>query len=90
MIDIRSEQLLTMKQAPQYTPGTPHFTTIYRWCYRPHDALETVLVGGRRFTSAEAIERFVRRCTGGDTVAPTASRQKQIAQAENELARAGI
>ncbi len=41
----------------------PHVSTIYRWRLRGIRGvkLETFLIGGRRYTSVEAIERFTER-----------------------------
>ena len=56
--------------------------------------LETVKIGGIRYTSHEAIARFISRCSGDDVPAPkavtTRARKKQIAAAERELEAAGI
>jgi len=46
-------------------PGQPHLSTLWRWYRRGVRGvrLETVVVGGRRFTSRAAIERFIERTT---------------------------
>ena len=63
MIDIDSEQLLTLAEAAREVPGRRHAGTLSRWWRKAvHGVrLETVLVGGRRFTSLEAIRRFIER-----------------------------
>jgi hypothetical protein len=53
--------------------------------------LETIVVGGLRYTSAEALERFAARCTAaadGTTMPVRTTRQREaaIAAAERELA----
>jgi hypothetical protein len=62
MIKIEDEQLLSLRQAIVRIPGRPHLSTLFRWMNRGVRGvcLETVVVGGRRFTSAEAIQRFIR------------------------------
>jgi len=56
--------------------------------------LDSALIGGKRFTSEEALERFVARLNSPDGTAPTVrtnkQREKAIAAAEKELAAAGI
>jgi hypothetical protein len=62
MIDLRSEELVALAEAGRHVPGRPHLSTIFRWAQkgvRGGVRLETVVVGGRRFTSVEAICRFV-------------------------------
>lgn len=92
MIDLQSEQLIAVKDIPRHVPGRPHIATCYRWIQRPSNPLETVRVGGRRFTSVEALHRFIARCTGDETLTPvpTKARQREIARAEKELENAGI
>jgi hypothetical protein len=62
-IDARKEELVPLSQAPAYVPGgPPSAATIARWARQEHPRLETTRVGGRRFTSVEAIHRFVEAC----------------------------
>ena len=64
-VDISRESLLTLNQAAEYLPGRPNVSTLHRW--RLHGIrgvkLETCLIGGRRYTSREAVERFVAATT---------------------------
>jgi hypothetical protein len=63
MIDISSERLILLSAAAAYIPGRPHSSTLFRW-WRDGSRgikLESLLVGGRRYTSVEAIERFIQR-----------------------------
>ena len=62
-IDTKSENLIPFNAARAHIPGRrPNLSTLHRW--RLHGVrgrrLETTLIGGRRFTSEEAIQRFVR------------------------------
>jgi hypothetical protein len=63
MIDVTKEQLRRLQEASGMIPGCPHISTLIRWFQQGIKGvkLETVLVGGRRFTSLEAIHRFIER-----------------------------
>ena len=65
MIDTAAERLITFCEASGRLPSKPHACTIHRWSRRGVRGvrLETVLVGGRRFTSVEALRRFMQRAT---------------------------
>ena len=65
VIDILREELRPLEQTAQHIPGQPHVSTLFRWAGKGvHGCrLETVLVGGRRFTSLEAVQRFVADLT---------------------------
>jgi hypothetical protein len=97
MVDINREQLLTFTQAAKELPGRPNVATLWRWrtagCRGVR--LETVLVGGKRYTSREAIQRFVNATTAaadGIEHSPQTNRQRAaaISKAEAELAAIGI
>jgi hypothetical protein len=110
MIDIQSEKTLSLTQAakldflPQRREGKrPNASTLWRWALHGIKGirLETVMAGGVRVTSAEAIQRFFERLTGlaesgrASVSSPEpprlpAHRRKQIAAAEKKLAAAGI
>ena len=97
MIDIDNEDLIRVPtEATKYIPGRPNPATVWRWYKRGVRGvrLETAVVGGRRYTSRQAIQRFIDRCTAAAD-GPTASslrrtRARAIAQAEKELDQAGI
>lgn len=64
-IDITSEQVVTLAEATQHVPRRrggkyPHFATLWRWATRGCRGvvLETIMVGGTRCTSVEALQRF--------------------------------
>jgi hypothetical protein len=98
-IDIRTETVIPITQAPKHFPGRPNVSSVYRWFGKGSRGarLETIVVGAKRFTSVEAIERFIERTTANSPGAvppstrPT-SRQRQAAirRAERELEEAGI
>lgn len=97
MIDIQNENLLTMAQAAASLPNRPHLSTLWRWRKRGIGAvrLEVITIGGRVFTSAEALARFAEKTTAAAEGEPAPSRtgkqrQRAIEQAEKTLAEAGI
>jgi len=82
MIDTSAEELVSFEDAAAYLPSQPHRATVWRWSQRGVRGvtLESVMVGGRRFTSIEAVDRFVAamnqkkspRCTAGQVIASPA------------------
>jgi hypothetical protein len=96
MIDVTSESLISISEATLLIPGRPHLATLYRWFQRGVRGgikLETALVGGRRFTSREAVQRFVDRLSGdrGNAVRVRTPhpRHRAAEKANDELAKAG-
>jgi hypothetical protein len=65
-MDIFAEHPLTIPQACQIIPGRPVSTTVHRWSKRGIRGvrLQTALIGGRRYTSREAIRRFIAELSG--------------------------
>lgn len=61
------ERLIPLKEAANHLPKRSgkkvHYSTLYRWATKGTRGriLETSMVGGVRFTSLEALERFVER-----------------------------
>ena len=96
-IDIAAETLLSVGQAARAVPYRPNVCTVWRWLERGVRGvrLESVLMGGRRFTSQEALERFFTATTAAAngtqaTVRTPHARQKAIDKAKAELAKSGI
>ncbi len=91
MIDIHSEQIIPIAKVPKHLPHRPNLSTVYRWIGA--GALETMKIGGRVFTSIEALERFTEH-RGGRPKPPESTpipqRQRQIADAERKLREAGL
>ena len=94
MIDITTEKLLTLAEAAALLPGRPSTATIWRWrtkgtCGRK---LESIALGGKVLTSAEALQRFAQQLGGANNpaVRSPAQREREIRKAEAELKRAGI
>lgn len=63
-LDLRTEQGVPLREVPQWIPKRNgkkvHHSTVYRWATKGVRGriLETVLIGGIRYTTVEAIERF--------------------------------
>ena len=94
MIDINSENLLTMAEAAALLPGRPSLCCLWRWRVRGIRGrkLECVVLGGKPYTSREALARFARHQGGTDqpTVRTPKARERAIAKAEAELTARGI
>ena len=97
MIDVSSEILLAFPETASTLPSRPHLSTIHRWRLRGVYGvkLETVMVGGRRYTSREALQRFAAATTAAASGEPVPhrtnrQRQREIAKAEQELSEARI
>jgi len=92
MIDVLNEQTLSLSTAARELPGVTgrgvSVSTIWRWSLRGiHGVrLETILVGGIRMTSREALQRFFERTTAaanGDAIVNT-SRQRSAASKQGK------
>jgi hypothetical protein len=104
MIEVSSEQLLTLADAASLRPpgrnGRPtHVSTVYRWISSGIGGvkLEAVRLGGSLYTSREALNRFAERLTAaGDrralspVPAGTAARRRAAERAASVLDRIGI
>jgi hypothetical protein len=102
MIDISTEELLTMAQAAQLRPpgrnGRPqHISTTYRHALAGFRGvrLEVVRLGGSLYTSRQALQRFAERLTaasvhGAPTRQPTTQRRQSCEHAAERLDRVGI
>ncbi|NLF67444.1 MAG: DUF1580 domain-containing protein [Candidatus Anammoximicrobium sp.] len=91
-IDISRESLLTLTEAAKTLPTRPAISSLHRWRLRGVRGvkLETALLGGRRVTSREALERFAAAVTNaaeGDPAPVRTPRQRaqEIAAAERKL-----
>jgi hypothetical protein len=98
-IDIKAETVIPIAEAPKHFPGHPNVSSIYRWFGKGSRGarLETIVVGAKRYTSVEAIGRFIEATTansvGASSPAPrptTRQRRAAIKRAEADLAKAGI
>ena len=87
MIDMHSEEMLSITAAAKSLPGRPHVSTLWRWINRGCRGikLETLLIGGVRYTSREALQRFAERLTAvasGEPMPTRTSRQRKRADEE--------
>lgn len=96
MINPQTESLVSLTDAAKSLPGRPNITTMWRWRNRGIRGvkLETILIGGRRMTSLEAMARFFAATTAaadGIQVHDETPRQREraLVQAEKELSDAG-
>jgi hypothetical protein len=97
MIDHEREELLTLTAATKLLPGRPNVATLWRWrtagCRGVK--LETVLIGGRRMTSREALARFFAATTAaadGEPIRSETPRQRDsaISRAEKRAEQLGV
>jgi len=98
MIDINSEKLIQFRDLPAYLQKIlgrrPSLSTLQRWRLKGSDGvkLETIRIGGNRFTSAEALNRYFAQKTAaadGDSVANVAT-QAQADESQSYLASEGF
>ncbi len=93
MIDLSAKRLVSMSQAADLIPGRPSLCALWRWRTRGVRGrrLEAVPIGGRTYTSIEALQRFAAQgSTDGPTIRTPAARERAIARAERELSAAGV
>ena len=93
MINPHTEHLVTLKQAARQLPGNVHLSTLHRWRLRGVKGvkLETLMIGGRRYASVEALSRFFERTTqaadGGSAMQRSADVSRRV---ERQLDEAGL
>jgi hypothetical protein len=88
MIDFLIEQPLSLAEAVKMIPGRPSLSTVWRWTSRRKDPLETFVVGGgRRFTTREAIARFIARQNAGRKPSPSSRVRAQQREKAARIAR---
>jgi hypothetical protein len=91
-IDLQTETLLSFREAAARLPGRPGLSTLHRWRLRGVRGvkLETWLIGGRRFTSQQALERFASGTTAAASDQPMSvstrrQHERAVKRAEQEL-----
>ncbi len=98
-IDVQSETLVSFSEARSAFPGIDRrlsLATLHRWRLNGVRGvkLETVLIGGLRYTSREAIARFIAAQNADDALAAPvitpAQRLRQSESARQELERMGV
>jgi hypothetical protein len=68
MISFDRETSLSLRQAAKILPGQPSRSTLHRWTHHGCRGvrLATFLVGGRRYTTREAIENFINALSNAE------------------------
>jgi hypothetical protein len=63
MLETLAATLILLSKAGRLLPTNPSPATLHRWAFKGINGvkLETYKIGGRRYTTAEALERFVFR-----------------------------
>lgn len=98
-IDVQTETVVSFSDARSAVPGIDRrvsLATLHRWRLNGVRGvkLETVLIGGLRYTSREAIVRFIALQNADDTPAVPAitpiQRRKQSEAARVELQKMGV
>jgi hypothetical protein len=86
MIEALAATFVLLSKAGRLLSTNPSPATMWRWAVKGVDGvkLETFKIGGRRYTTAEALDRFVARLNGpGSTnesqVSSLRERQKDLA-----------
>jgi hypothetical protein len=94
MIDLSTENLISLREAPRHLPTRPngkrvHISAVYRWVSRGVRGvkLEALKIGGSTYTSVEALQRFGDRLTG-DTLEQPPAAQATPRQREREIEQA--
>lgn len=103
--------LIDLSEAAKRLPNRPHTSTLWRWARKGVRSraggrvrLEVRRLGGKLFTTAEALDRFGRELAEADaahfasdaddtnvaTTTITKARRREIDRAEAELTAAGI
>ena len=85
MIDASTETLIQFQQAGRRIPGNPSVCALHRWRLNGVRGakLETLLVGGTRFTSVEAIARFITEQNRDEPPTPELTAKQRRTQAES-------
>jgi hypothetical protein len=93
MIDHENEEIMTLTAASKELPGRPNVATLWRWrtIGVRGQKLETMLYGGRRVTSREAIARFLAAINGEPIRTETPrQRERSIERAERRAEQLGV
>jgi hypothetical protein len=77
--DLLEDQQMSLVEAATYlgriTGKKPHVSTLWRWCLKGCNGirLQSIRIGGKRFVTATAIERFVEASTASRSGPPEPS-----------------
>ncbi len=92
-IDREKEDEIPFEACGSFIPGNPSRATTYRWAFkgvRGGIKLESFVCGNRRFTTRQAIDRFIaaQNADDGAVAAITHKQRQQQAEAANRLCAA--
>jgi hypothetical protein len=89
MIDTETERLVTITEAAKLLPSRPNVATLWRWRTAGVRGvrLETIMLGGRRMTSREALQRFHEGVTAAADGEPLPSRSNRQRERDERIAR---
>ena len=97
MIDLQKENVVLLTDAAKSLSSRPDVATLFRWRTRGCRGvvLETMLMGGRRVTSLEALEKFFAAVTAAADGVPVQAetprqRERQIELAEQRADELGV
>ncbi len=87
MIDHLTETLVNFQHAGRHIPGNPALCTLHRWRLSGvrKTKLETLLVGGIRYTSVETIARFIAAQNRDEQPALALTAKQRRTQAETAI-----
>jgi hypothetical protein len=74
--DLRDDKPLSLPDAAEFlsrlTGQKPHVSTLWRWCLKGCKGvrLDSLCIGGKRFVTATAIERFIEASTASRSEMP--------------------
>ncbi len=100
MVSVEQENLITLRAAARLVPSSRggksgiHVATVYRWTNKGvrGQRLETILVGGIRYTSEAALWRFVGKLNEKENplVPPPQRDSKRAGRTKSILKKAGL
>ena len=88
MVELQTENWLTLSQAAKLVPGKPHPATIWRWCRDGANGVRLAFIksGARIVVSERALIEFLERSTQADAERFEAARLAR--HAERAVAKA--
>lgn len=96
MINSETETLILPKDVCRMFPGRSgngiSLSTVWRWMLhgRKRQKLDSLVVGGTRYTSREAVQRFVAGLNRGQPAQQRVDRTRETRRVEHELAAEGF
>lgn len=94
MINFAEEEPIPITRAPSHIPGRPALSTVWRWLLVGvrRRMLESGMIGGRRYTSQQAIQRFLAASepTPPHAALSTSQRRRQSHAANKALQDRGL